>query len=207
MSPTRRQVDSKKILRPSTPLHSTSTAPTHSIVSRYGRWERAATRGAALSSFQRPCLFLRAGRAIHSTAPGGAIERVGGAQLAATCRRRTASSCARSPCPSPPSAHRRAAGSCARDSRLTHHPRRPAPRHRIRRWEHASLSMSPVCRGGELVSALARARRGVSGGAGRGRGAPASGSTVRTSGRRGSGAGPACGGRRAGRPRLGVWLA
>ena len=58
-----------------------------------------------------------------------------------------------------------------------------------------------------MVSALARARRGVSGGAGSGRGAPAAGSTVRTSGRRGSGAGPACGGRRAGRLRLGVWLA
>jgi hypothetical protein len=125
------------------------------------------------------------------------------------CRWRTASCCSRSPCPSPPSAHRRAAGSCARDSRLTHRPRCPAPRHCIHRREHASLSMSPVRGGGvELVSARARARRGISGGGvGRGRGVPAASSTVRTSGRRGSGAGPACGGRRAGRPRLGVWLA
>ena len=79
------------------------------------------------------------------------------------------------------SAHRRAAGSCARDSRLTHHPPRPSPPHCIRRREHAALSMLPV-RGGELVSALARARRGVSGGADIGRGAPAAGSTP--SGRR-----------------------
>ena len=81
--------------------------------------------------------------------------------LAATRRRRTASSCARSPCPSPPSAHRRAAGSCARDSRLTHHPCRPAPRHRIRRREHASLSMSPVRGGGVGVRSRARSARGL----------------------------------------------
>ncbi len=76
--------------------------------------------------------------------------------LAATRRRRTASCCARSPCPSPPSAHRCAAGSCARDSRLTHHPCRPAPRHCIRRREHAALSMSPV-RGGGSWCPLSRA--------------------------------------------------
>jgi hypothetical protein len=93
---------------------------------------------------------------IHSTARGGAIERVGGAGGDKT----TASSCARTPCPSLSSAHRRAAGSCARDSRLTHHPRRHVPRHRIRRREHASLSMSPVRGGGVGVRSHARSARG-----------------------------------------------
>jgi hypothetical protein len=109
-----------------------------------------------------------------------------------------ASCCARLPCPSPPSAHQH-----ARVSRLTHRPRRPAPRHRIRHREHASLSMSPVRAGGELVSTLARARRGL-GSAGRGRGAPAAGCDIQTVGWSGSGAGPACCGcRRAGQAAAG----
>ena len=171
MSPTRRHVDNKKKLRPSTALHSTSTAPTHIIASRYGLWEGCHHRGAALSSLPRSCLF-RPGRARHPLHGDSASVA-----LAPTRRRlRTASCCARLPGPSPLSAHRRAAVSCACDSRLTHHPHRPSPRHCIRCREHAALSMPPV-RGGELVSALARARRGVSGGAGSGRGAPAAGST------------------------------
>ena len=83
--------------------------------------------------------------------------------LAATRRRRTASSCARSPCPSPTSAHRRAAGSCERDSRLTHRLRRPAP---VTASAAGSIVEHVACARGELVSALARARRGVSGGTG-----------------------------------------
>ena len=83
-------------------------------------------------------------------------RRAAGRESAKVALAATASSCARSPCPSPPSAHRRTAGSCARDSRLTHHPRRPDPRHRIRRREHVSLSMSPV-RGGGSWCPLSRA--------------------------------------------------
>ncbi len=96
-----------------------------------------------------------------------------------------------------------------RDSRLTHRHRRPASRHRIRRREHASLSMSPVRVGGGSWCPLSRALGAGSRAAlaGRGRGAPAAGGGVRTAGRRGSGAGPACGGRHADRPRLGVRLA
>jgi len=144
------------------------------------------------------------GRVVHSTARGGAIEHIGGAGADAPTGADGLLLCSVA-LPLATLRHRRA-GSCARDSRLTHLPSGPAPRHRIRRREHASLSISPVLtRGG--AGGGSWCPLGVFGGAGRGRGAPAAGRTVRTSGRRGSGAGPACGGRRAGRPRLGVWLA
>lgn len=108
------------------------------------------------------------GRVVHSTARGGAIEHIGGAGADAPTGADGLLLCSVA-LPLATLRHRRA-GSCARDSRLTHLPSRPAPRHRIRRREHASLSMSPVrARGGSwcpLSRALGAGSRAALAGAG-----------------------------------------